>query len=273
VQFVVRPPSPVLAPFVQSIWYFSGELAHARELVLPSGAMQLLVNLDEDELRSYVSGKLERRAGAAVCGAFARPIEIDTAQQRAICGVSFKPGGAFPFFSTPASELAESHVELDVLWGRDGATVRERLLDAGSPQRALACLDRLLISRAVRSLSIDHTVQAAVEDVDAGSSIGAITDRLGLTPRTFIARFGDAVGLTPKRFARVRRFRRLLDAIDLRRPTDWARAAYTFGYSDQSHLIHEFRAFAAMSPTAYRPRSEGDRTHVALREPQGERSE
>lgn len=50
---VVRRPSAALAPFVESFWLFEGELPHARERILPSGTMQLLVNRHEDELRSY----------------------------------------------------------------------------------------------------------------------------------------------------------------------------------------------------------------------------
>jgi AraC-like DNA-binding protein len=53
VSLVVRPSSPELAPFVRSLGYYAGELPHARERVLPSGEMSLLVNLYEDEFRTY----------------------------------------------------------------------------------------------------------------------------------------------------------------------------------------------------------------------------
>jgi len=45
---VLRRPSAPLAPFVASLWHFEasdGELPHARERIMPTGAMQLLVNL------------------------------------------------------------------------------------------------------------------------------------------------------------------------------------------------------------------------------------
>ena len=44
---VARPPrSRVLAPFVERLWLHRGEFSH----LLPSGRMQLLVNLQEDVL-------------------------------------------------------------------------------------------------------------------------------------------------------------------------------------------------------------------------------
>jgi AraC-like DNA-binding protein len=59
------------------------------------------------------------------------------------------------------------------------------------------------------------------------------------------------VGLTPKQYGRVRRFqqaRKLSASLDA---PDWTEIAYVCGYADQSHLIHDFQAFAGHSPGAY----------------------
>ncbi|WP_157851244.1 MULTISPECIES: AraC family transcriptional regulator [Streptomyces] len=45
---------------------------------------------------------------------------------------------------------------------------------------------------------------------------------------------------------------------------DWAALAADCGYHDQAHLIHEFRALAGITPTAYAPRSRLERNHVPL---------
>ncbi|MBA3545110.1 MAG: AraC family transcriptional regulator, partial [Nannocystis sp.] len=122
---VLRTPSPALAPFVASLWHYedAGELAHTRERILPSGTMQLLVNLHEDELRTYHGdgfGLVRRTRGATIAGVTGQHFVIDTAEQRALVGVSFRPGGAFPFFTAPADALRETDVELDQVWGREG---------------------------------------------------------------------------------------------------------------------------------------------------------
>jgi AraC-like DNA-binding protein len=69
--------------------------------------------------------------------------------------------------------------------------------------------------------------------------------------------FQQEVGLTPKHFARVRRFLRVVQATRPQRTgqtqqrVNWARLAVDCGYYDQAHLINEFHAFAGVSPSAY----------------------
>ena len=271
----VRRPAGVLAPFVDSIWYFTSDrFAHERERILPSGSMQILVNLDQDELRTYHGpgyATVDRLPGAALSGSYKDHFAIDTAEQRSIAGVAFRSGGAYPFFRPPADVVTGAHVALDNLWGRDGATLRERLLEAralGSPARGaeaiLDTLERELLARAVRPLDPDTALDFAVSAFDRGATVQAVLSRIGGSSRRFLRAFAERVGLTPKRFERVRRFRRVLDAIEIGRPVSWARVALACGYYDQAHLINDFREFSGITPTTYAPRSYGDRLHVPL---------
>jgi AraC-like DNA-binding protein len=285
---VRRPSSPELAPFVSALGYLRGEFAHTRERALPTGSTQLLVNLDRDRFHiygcedGYGSGTV-RTSGAVVQGPAGRPSVIDPAEQRAVLWVSFRLGGAYPFFPIPAEEARDQLVDLDQCWGRDGAVLRDRLLDAGTPARMLRTLEDVLLARAVRPLERDPAVTFAAGALHRGVPVSAVSDRLGWTPKRLRRLFTDQVGLTPKRFGRVRRFQRLLRAVGTRLPgapgapgapgspgggagagVDWARAAAECGYHDQAHLIHEFRAFAGMTPGAYVPRSPDELNHVPL---------
>lgn len=261
---VMRPTEPALAPFVRVFWYFTDQLPPGTERVLPSGEMQLLVNLHEDELRTYSGERVHRTGGTALQGAYRGPVVIDTAQQRAIAGVVFRPGGAFPFFAAPASAACDGLVALDDLWGRDGATLRDRLLSADEPRAVLRELEAALLARVARPLVPDPAVAFAVRAFDRGAPVGTVADRLGMTGRQFGRRFSDRIGLTPKRFARVRRFQRVLGAVGPGQPVDWARLAAESGFYDQAHLIHDFRALSGLSPTAYQPRTPSDRNHVPI---------
>jgi AraC-like DNA-binding protein len=199
-----------------------------------------------------------------VCGLHTRHFAIDTAEQRRIVGVNFTAGGAFPFFREPACATTEEHVGLDTLWSRDGALVRERLLERRTPAAMLGELETILMERLARELAFDSGIALALDALERSTPVREVHDRLGTSAKRFIRRFEDVVGLTPKRYARVRRFRRLIGSVELGRRVDWAKAAVLAGYYDQAHLIHDFKEFSGLSPTAYRPRAPGDFTHVPL---------
>lgn len=232
---------------------------------MPKGTMQILVNLHEDEMRSYRGegyAIVHRLRGAVLCGAHTKYVGIDTDEQRDIVGITFRPGGAFPFFAAPSDATTETYVELDALWGRAGALLRERLLEAADTEAILRTFEAALLAQAIAPLEFDPAVVFAVSSFDRGIGVTQVTKQLGMTPARFIRHFSKIVGLTPKRFARVLRFHRVLDVASQGRRIDWARVAVDCGYFDQAHLIHEFREFSGMNPTAYRPRSHFDRTHV-----------
>jgi AraC-like DNA-binding protein len=264
VTVIARAPSLALAPFVEWIAYYDLKLSPGwRELVLPTGTMLLVVNLAEREFRWWDGPALATaRAGrgALLVGACAGPFVVGGAGRQTVALVSFRPAGSYPFFQAPGSVIGEPAVELEALWGPDGAVLRERLLEAGTPAAALSTLDAVLAARAVRPLAADPALVAAAGMLGRGAAVAKVADRVGWTERTLERRFCEQAGLSPKRFARLRRLQRLLARLPADGEVDWARAAFESGYFDQSHLINEFRALTGLTPGAYRPQP-GCRNH------------
>jgi AraC-like DNA-binding protein len=231
-----------------------------------------MVNLCEDEFRTYDSPHgttAQRTRGAVLAGPRAQSTVIDTAEQRCLVEVNFEPGGAAPFFGVPLSEARDRLVELEELWGRDGAVLRERLLEAAAPEQKLQILETTLLDHVVGRLGLDPAIAVAAAALERGVSVSAVTSGLGLLPKRFVRRFGAQVGLTPKRFSRVRRLQRLLAAIELDRPVDWAEVAAEHGFYDQAHLVNDFRELTGVTPTAYQPRSATERNHTPAATPAG----
>ena len=70
----------------------------------------------------------------------------------------------------------------------------------------------------------------------------------GLSRRRFTALFREQVGLTPKLYCRLGRFRQVVRRSAAGAPVDWAQVALDGGYYDQAHMAHEFREFSGVSP-------------------------
>ncbi len=265
-----RRPCPPLDRYIRTLWTWDGfAQPHAKERLLPDGSLQLVVNLREDQTRTYDREDLDRchtYSGAIVAGAHSSYFVIDTAEQTSVAGVHFLPGGAFPFLGVPAGELQDRHVSLELLWGGFARELRERLLAAPDPDMRLAILEQVLLIRLREPAERHPAVAWAVgEFAQASRPVRDLVSQIGLSERRFIELFRGQVGLAPKRYCRVVRFQRVLRCLQSGRPVDWARVAQDCGYFDQPHFIHDFRQFSGLNPTAYGPIYPRHPNHVPIR--------
>lgn len=148
-------PAPPLGDFVDNFWLYEGYAPpQLRDRILPSGTIELVINLRDDELRIYTTGTPERCrrfSGALVSGAYGGYFVIDTLQEASLLGVHFRRGGAFPFLGMPASELADFHVDLKTLWGTAATDLRDQICAGRHTEPELARQLRLPVPVDTRS--------------------------------------------------------------------------------------------------------------------------
>jgi methylphosphotriester-DNA--protein-cysteine methyltransferase len=248
-------PAAPLRDLVEDFWLYDGyRPRHLRERILPSGTVELVINLRDDELRIHDRvrpGGCERFSGAVVSGAYRRFFVIDTAEEASLLGVHFRPGGALPFVGRPVGELVDAHVDLEVLWGRAGRELRERLCGARRPIDRFRILEAALRTRLAAASPHAAMVRFAAEQLGgaSGSTVRAVRDQVSLSHRRFIEVFARHVGLTPKRFHRIQRFQRILRRVQqCPADVDWGDLAAACGFFDQSHLIRDCAELSGFRP-------------------------
>ncbi|MGP0076629.1 MAG: DUF6597 domain-containing transcriptional factor [Bryobacteraceae bacterium] len=265
-------PGPPLSEFVHLLWLYEGySQPHAKERALPTGEMQMVINLEQDRSCIYDREDTDRCqtfSGSLVSGAHSEYLVIGTAMQSFIMGVCFKPNGAFPFLRMPAGELSNATVSLDALWGRAAAVdLRDQLLEAPTHQARFEIMERTLLTELRRGFDRHAAVDFGLRRFMAAphiTTIAGVTDQIGLSPKRFIQIFRDETGFTPKVFCRIRRFQQALDRIGGRKSVEWATVALDSGYFDQAHFNHDFRAFSGINPSTYLAHQTPHRNHVPL---------
>ncbi|MEJ2133064.1 MAG: helix-turn-helix domain-containing protein, partial [Gammaproteobacteria bacterium] len=149
-------------------------------------------------------------------------------------------------------ELKDSSASLDALWGQQAQDLREQVLEASTSAQRVRIVERHLLARLRRTRSIHPAVGHALGAFKDGRvSVSSVTNESNLNPRRFIELFRREVGMTPKVFCRIARFKRALAAVDAELDADWTDIALRCGYYDQSHFNHDFREFAGVTPSAY----------------------
>jgi AraC-like DNA-binding protein len=252
-----RPRAP-LSEYVEHIWLVSGGQMPRRERILPSGTVELVFNLHDDQVRidgTVQAPRARTCAGAAVSGTYSGAFIINAMQHAAMMGVHFKPGGAYVVLGVPCSELADDHVDLAALWGDAAAReVRERLCTAATHPARFEYLEALLTSRLQCIRSLHPIVPFALRcftSTGVAPRIQDVAREFGLSHRRLLTVFEAQVGLPPKLFCRIRRFQQVHALAQRTGDVDWARVALACGFFDQPHLTNEFQRLCGLSPTEY----------------------
>ena len=81
--------------------------------------------------------------------------------------------------------------------------------------------------------------------------IARLSEMVSMSRRTLERRFLDSVGISPKRFARVIRFKATLKHLKQDRSAIKRQGYLDFGYYDQNHFIKDFRHFMGGTPSNY----------------------
>lgn len=92
--------------------------------------------------------------------------------------------------------------------------------------------------------------------VPGAASVAEIAGRADLSHRQLQRVFAREVGMPPRSYLRLLRFRQALADVQTHAET-LADAAAAGGYADQAHMAREFRALAGLPPSAARARAKG----------------
>ena len=250
-------PGPPLDKLIAKVWDWDmPPAAHRHERVLPQPGAQLIINLHEDETRVYTDDAARRCIRSSACvlgGPTLRSEIIDTAEQIRVMGVVFHPGGAHALTGEDATTLIGRDVDLGDLFGPAAALLREQLLEIAAPHDRLRLLTGWL-ERRLYSTALHPAIAYALDrlsDEPQVQRIAPLVREAGLSERRFGLLFQRQVGMRPKHYTRLLRFRAVVDQAAAQPTVNWSQVAADGGYFDQAHLTHEFRQFAGVTPTAF----------------------
>jgi AraC-like DNA-binding protein len=256
-------PSPPLDRHVAAIWTTTGPVPIAAETVLPNGVVELIFNFGPPH-RVIEDGTVRWYRRAWLAGMQQGPLIIASQGRTDLLGVRFRPGGAAALLHVPLRELTDDVVELEQLDGADRTLARlAGELSAVKPSRrveaTVAALSRLLDRCGDRT---DPRIRAAVLGLRSAPSLRHLADQVGMSHKHLIDRFHRDVGVAPSRLRRILRFDEVVRTLVASGPATWASLAVRHGYTDQAHLIREFRAFAGVTPTAFLATLLPDQSHL-----------
>lgn len=253
----IEPPLN-LARYIVCFWigHFDGclksefiHLAHA------TSKPQLIFHL-EGAFEEIVSpGKTERTFDAGVYGHSYLHKQYKTISPRPkIFGVQFYPHAIAKFLSVPVAELCNESIAIDAIFGREGKEVTEKIFSSDCDIKRVEIISVFLekkFSRPEKAKDIftERTIHH-IENHKGKVCIQQLIDQSCLSQRQFERNFKELTGFSPKSYLKIVRFESLLDYF-ANTEASLTDTALEFGYYDQAHLNHDFKAFTGLTPLQY----------------------
>lgn len=243
--YAEHPCAQALTPYLERYWAFSLDAhdpPHVDHVVLPHGGCN--ITLIESPVLPTPLVTLQGPNSAA--------LQLPIRQGVRYRGVRVRAGALKALLGlTQTVDWPSQHPQALQLWHPALAQHWQSALVQAPDLAAFAQqADRSLVG--LPRQNPDPVVQAIVAELDAAAEparLARLLAAFSVGERQARRRFVEAVGLTPKVYARLRRIRRV--CVDLARASAMpgAELAACHGYADQAHLARDIRAVFGRSST------------------------
>jgi AraC-like DNA-binding protein len=245
-------PGPALSGIVHEYWEVKGRLSPFREALLPNGFTEVMFNLGPPH-RVFEGAGVGVWERSWFSGLHQRAIFIESLEGTHLISIRLHPLAATQLLGFIAAETANSIVDLESFIGEDAGELRDELVAAANHEVRFVLLERFLRDRKPMTELPAFVRDAAskIELTHGALRVAELHKELDVSRKHLAVSFTRYLGISAKSYAQIQRFLwtlgKLRDSVEV----DWSRLAAEAGYSDQSHLVRDFRGVGAASPTEY----------------------
>lgn len=248
-------PSAGLSPFVECYWLHSFDGAPTEESpvqrCLPLGMLEVIIHLDENIADILIDEEWQPLPRAMFHGIYNNPVHWKIAGKARLFGIRFKPEMFRELFDVPAASLFCNFIDLATFLGEEINELLNSIIGRKGIEDIVVQAN-LFLSQKVSASNVDDNYVADAAHLIRSSlgsiSVEEVSNTIGVSMRQLQRSFKQSTGVGPKSYGRIIRFRNALASLRNSEHTGFGDLTYSLGYSDQAHLIREFKEFAGDAP-------------------------
>lgn len=238
--YIEHLPHPLLSRYIETYWS-STDFAEneVKRRILPDGCVDIIFSFHRQSLPHIV-------------GTMTTFLEIAYLGEVRFIGIRFKPGGITAFTRMPVNEFTDSRVELFSTESVFDKSFGEDIPWERSTTDIISFVDNYLLSRLPKLSPLDERIDYAVSLIKQGKgniSIPIIAEKACLSKRQFERKFLADIGISPKAFSRIFKFRNTRQFLKSGINQSLFNTAVDCGYYDHAHLIKEFKRLSGSLPS------------------------
>lgn len=249
-----------LKPYLGSIWFCAGDGPETEmspvQSCLPTGMVELIVHLTPPRHIVNWDDEWTVFPEAIVVGLQTEPVRWRMPGGTVMMGITIKPEVFYTLFNRQISELADNYADVNDFLGNQLEGFIENLKAVSEPEAArqeVFGYFRERIHSNITSCQRNYLPEAIqyIREATGLQSVDDVCGKVFVGKRQLQRAFQDYVGISPKTYGRIVRFRSAFNFVHQYPQASWADVTYHFGYADQSHFIRDFKQFTGKNPTSF----------------------
>lgn len=240
-------PCKVLQPYIRCYWGTEKPLIREErdplsKLVIPDTCADIIYNIDESA--NTVSGGF---CGVNDCSFYTSEKE-KAGHAVATFSIRFYAWSAYAFAGDSLRATLNGYFRADSLFEWLDRMIRPKLLELRTLEEKAAFAEELLLKRLSdrkENRIVDSTV-SYILDNRGSLEVSDLAREFFISTRQLERLFHEYIGITPKKLSNLIRYQFLWRDIVCEPDFDLLNAVHKYGYTDQSHLLREFRKYHSM---------------------------
>lgn len=246
--YIEVAPCEALRPYICCFWgtrrpVWAKQTGREEGLVTPDTCMDILFDLD------YTQGMLSN----VFCGIDDRPFvsrENFPGHIVSTFAIRFYAWATPLFAGEPMTQVQNGFFDAHCFFPKLTRQLEAMLPSVDTMEGRIRFAQDYLV-QALQTGKEKPAVMNAVYHILQNEGRAALSDAAGYAcvgPRQLERLFRDTVGVSPKKLAQLVRYQQVWRAVLFEREFDVQDAVHRFGFTDQSHLLRDFKRFHTLTP-------------------------
>ena len=248
-------PNKALEDFVECYFVWEGIARKPLEFESPPSALCALVfnYADAYEISNY---KYEKSVvpKSFVGGQALKNYSLHLYGRIGMVGAALRPTALFNFYNIPMYGFTGERIAFSKIEAEFANVINQKIENAESAQERVAIIENYFLERLPSTdFATKEIIKAANEIYEKKGQLNilGLMEKVPMSRRTIERKFLNEVGVSPKIYAKIRRFGNTCSLMAGKRDVDLMDVLHEGGYYDQSHFIKDFKYFSGRTPKMY----------------------
>ncbi len=221
----------------------------------PLGLSGIIIQtiFDHEPMLAHIDDRIFFKERAVVTGQVTKPVYGTLQGRMKAFLIFFTPLGMYELFGNDMAELTNKSIPLKQFLGEPTcATLIQKLTADQSTDHQIKILDQFFINTnpAGKNFEKLRKVLNFIHERQGGVTVHDLEVNGCYHRKTLERHFRKMVGLSPKVYAQIYRFKSLIQLIQSQPDITWTQLADQAGYYDQSHMSRYVKEYLQVSPNS-----------------------